>query len=126
MLSPGSSHLGKRDVICRETCFCSRVQASSLGPSGAELTQGWVSAPGRTVHLQLGQNASRANPHAGSNLHKCSSVCSFPACPQNGARLAKPAESYLQLWARRREAGSDLAWEWPCRGGGGGLLFWLL
>ena len=45
MLSPGSSHLGKRDVICRETCFCSRVQANSLGPSGAELTQGWVSAP---------------------------------------------------------------------------------
>lgn len=43
---------------------------------------------------------------------------------QNGAQLAKPAESYLQLWARRGEAGSVPAREQPCRGGG--LLFWLL
>ena len=53
-------------MICRETCFCPRVQASSLGPSGAALTQGWVSAPGRTGLLQGPRTPRRKAPECPS------------------------------------------------------------
>ena len=65
----------------------------------------WVllSAPGRNVHLGLGQDARHANLHAGSNLHKCSLVCSFPACPQNGTCKAS-RELFTALGREGRQA----------------------